>query len=58
MYSFRDKAKEFIRSEEGPTATEYATFLAIFVVALISAVGPLQTAWERLYAKIGDTVTK
>ena len=46
----------FLRSEEGPTATEYAAMLALFVVALLIMMGPLQDGWESVYMRIGTEV--
>jgi len=47
----------FIQSEDGPTATEYAAMLALFVAALIVMMGPLQEGWESIYMRIGSEVT-
>ena len=33
-----DRIREFVRSEDGPTATEYAVMLALIIVVCIAAV--------------------
>ena len=56
MSALRHKAMEFVRSEKGPTATEYAAMLGLFVVALLVMMGPLQDAWIGIYTRIGNQV--
>lgn len=38
MSKFLEKAKAFLKSEDGPTATEYAVLLALILIAVIVAV--------------------
>ena len=38
MSKFLEKAKAFLKSEDGPTATEYAVLLALIIIAVIVAV--------------------
>ena len=38
MNRFMSCAKSFLRSEDGPTATEYAVMLALIIVACIGAI--------------------
>ena len=38
MSKFLEKAKAFLKSEDGPTATEYAVLLALIMIAVIVAV--------------------
>ena len=38
MKSFINRAKSFLASEAGPTATEYAVMLALIIVVCITAV--------------------
>lgn len=56
MYTLYHKAKLLLRSEDGPTATEYAVMLSLIVLALVTMMGPLQEGWERLYTTIGTEV--
>ena len=41
MKGFMDRAKSFLKSEDGPTATEYAVMLALIIVASIGAIGTI-----------------
>lgn len=41
MVAFLSKAQRFIRSEDGPTAVEYAVMLALILVACIGIVTTL-----------------
>jgi len=47
---FWNRVKDFLRSEEGPTATEYAVMLALIIVA---AIGSIQLVGD----KVSDTFT-
>ena len=38
MNTFLDRAKSFLKSEDGPTATEYAVMLALIIVAAIGSI--------------------
>jgi len=57
MHRLLSKTIVFLRSEEGPTATEYAALLALFVMALLSMMQPLQDGWVALYTAIGNAVS-
>ena len=48
MKSFWDRTKQFLQSEDGPTATEYAVMLALIIVA---AIGSIQLVGD----KVSDT---
>ncbi len=41
MKLFVKRAKSFLRSEDGPTATEYAVMLALIIVISIAAIQTL-----------------
>jgi pilus assembly protein Flp/PilA len=41
MKSFVKRAKSFLKSEDGPTATEYAVMLALIIVISIAAIQTL-----------------
>ena len=43
MRNFLNRAKVFVQSEDGPTATEYAVMLALIIVVAIGAIGGLGT---------------
>jgi pilus assembly protein Flp/PilA len=43
MYRVFEKARQFVREEDGPTAVEYAVMLALIVVVCITAITALGT---------------
>ncbi len=45
MNSYWNRAKEFLKSEDGPTATEYAVMLALIIVA---AIGSIQLVGDKV----------
>ncbi len=45
MKGFIDRAKDFLQSEDGPTATEYAVMLALIIVA---AIGSIQLVGDKV----------
>jgi pilus assembly protein Flp/PilA len=45
-------AKQFLVSEDGPTATEYAVMLALIIVAALTAITALGTKVAGMYVDI------
>ena len=41
MYRLYEKARQFVRDEDGPTAVEYAVMLALIIVVCITAITAL-----------------
>ncbi|MBV8554880.1 MAG: Flp family type IVb pilin, partial [Planctomycetaceae bacterium] len=41
MQAFTTKVRNFLTSEDGPTAVEYAIMLALIIVACLTVVGTL-----------------
>jgi Flp pilus assembly pilin Flp len=52
-----DKIKSLLRSEEGPTVTEYAVLIAVICVAVIGALSSFGVHMDNLYADINGTVS-
>ena len=50
-------AKRFLKSEDGPTATEYAVMLSLIIVACILAVTALGTAVSAEFGKVETAIT-
>jgi Flp pilus assembly pilin Flp len=50
------KIKRLWRSEEGPTATEYAVLIAVICVAVIGALSSFGVHMDNLYTSINSTV--
>jgi Flp pilus assembly pilin Flp len=51
--NFKNRALDFLKSESGPTATEYAVMLALVIVALI----PTITSFREKVAAVFNHVT-
>ena len=56
MCSFINRAAAFIRSEEGPTATEYAVLIAVICVAAIGALSGFGTKVGNIYTAVQSTM--
>ncbi len=56
MSAWLDKMRLFWRSEEGPTATEYAILIAVICVAVIGALSSFGVHMDALYTSIAATV--
>ena len=51
-----ERAKEFFRSEDGPTATEYAVMLALIIAVVIAAVTLLGQRVQGVFQNVADHV--
>jgi pilus assembly protein Flp/PilA len=49
-------AVEFLKSEDGPTAVEYAVMLALIIVVCIAAISALGSNAEGTFNMVGSTV--
>jgi Flp pilus assembly pilin Flp len=47
---------DFLRSDGGPTATEYAVLIAVICVAVIGALSSFGVHMDNLYTSIAGTV--
>ena len=56
MNSFVKRAKQFLKSEDGPTATEYAVMLALIIVACIGAITALGGSVQTMFEGLGTTL--
>src|SRR5439155_1463360 len=56
MKHWLDRAARFLRSEDGPTAVEYAVMLALIVVVCIAAISALGSNASATFGKVGSTV--
>jgi pilus assembly protein Flp/PilA len=59
MQSFLNRARQFLRAEDGPTATEYAVMLALIVLVALAAItglgGTVQGIFTDVNAGIGGS---
>ncbi len=49
-------AAGFLKSEDGPTAVEYAVMLALIVFVCVAAIGTLGTNANKSFAKVASTL--
>ncbi|MDR3639016.1 MAG: Flp family type IVb pilin [Isosphaeraceae bacterium] len=47
----------FLKSEDGPTAVEYAVMLALILVACITIVTTLGTSASRTFSRVNGAMT-
>ena len=52
MKNLMSTAKRFLKSEDGPTATEYAVMLSLIIVACIITVGALGGKVDAVFADV------
>jgi pilus assembly protein Flp/PilA len=52
MRHLLERAAHFVRSEDGPTAVEYAVMLALIIVVCIAAIGLLGTNASKTFANV------
>ena len=58
MKTFVNRVKSFVRSEDGPTATEYAVMLALIIIVALGAISGLGTTVEGIFTSVdGDLGT-
>jgi pilus assembly protein Flp/PilA len=58
MRKFVDSVKRFVKSEDGPTAVEYAVMLALIIVVCITAITTLGSNANNTFSYVGTQVGK
>ena len=48
--------KRFLKSEDGPTAVEYAVMLALIVVVCLTAISTIGTNASTTFKSVGDKI--
>jgi len=56
MQSLRRFVTNFVKSEDGPTAVEYAVMLALIVVVCIAAISVLGSNANNTFNKVATTI--
>ena len=56
MRTIVSRAKTFIASTDGPTATEYAVMLALIIIVAIVAISSLGTKVSSVFSSVDGTV--
>lgn len=52
MKNFASKINRFLKSEDGPTAVEYAVMLALIVVVCLGAIGTIGTNANATFGSV------
>ena len=52
MKNFMQRTKTFLKSEDGPTATEYAVMLALIIIVALGAITGLGTTVETIFTDV------
>lgn len=52
MKAFITRAKQFLKSEDGPTATEYAVMLALIIIVALAAIGLLGDKVNEIFGDV------
>jgi pilus assembly protein Flp/PilA len=55
MNTMINRVRDFIRSEDGPTATEYAVMLALIIVVAIAAIQTLGANVNSTFEEVNST---
>ena len=58
MNKFFDRAKNFIQSEDGPTATEYAVMLALIIIVAIGTITSLGQSVNTVFTNVDTEIKK
>ncbi len=54
MKGFVNKVKNFLGSEDGPTAVEYAVMLALIIIVCLVAIGNIGTNANATFSEVAD----
>lgn len=58
MKNFMNKVDRFLKSEDGPTAVEYAVMLALIVVVCLTAVTAIGNNAKSTFEKVSTELGK
>lgn len=56
MKTFVNRVKTFLKSEDGPTATEYAVMLALIIIIALGAISALGTKVSSTFSNIETNI--
>jgi pilus assembly protein Flp/PilA len=57
MIRFAKKMQRFLKSEDGPTAVEYAVMLALIVIVCLTAISTLGSNASKAFSSVGASLT-
>lgn len=55
--TFLNSVKKFLKSEDGPTAVEYAVMLALIVIVCLTAIRAVGTNANARFEEVRDSLT-
>ena len=58
MKTFVKRVRDFLRSQDGPTAVEYAVMLALIVILAIGTITTLGTSVKGAFANVNTELAK
>jgi pilus assembly protein Flp/PilA len=56
MAQFLEHANRFLRSEEGPTATEYAVMLALIIMVALGAITGIGQTVDTVFTNVDSSL--
>ncbi len=56
MATFVKKVSKFLKSEDGPTAVEYAVMLALIVIVCLAAIGSIGTNANTTFTNVAASL--
>jgi pilus assembly protein Flp/PilA len=56
MKSLAKKMHRFLKSEDGPTAVEYAVMLALIVIVCLTAINAIGTNANTTFQNVADSI--
>lgn len=56
MTNFKNLVKSFMKSEDGPTATEYAVMLALIIIVALGAITGLGTTVDTIFTNVDNAL--
>jgi len=56
MSKFVSQIQKFLKSEDGPTAVEYAVMLALIVIVCLAAIGSIGTNAKTTFTNVANSL--
>ena len=56
MKNFAMKLKRFLKSEDGPTAVEYAVMLSLIIVVCLTAISQIGTRANQTFEAVSEKI--
>jgi pilus assembly protein Flp/PilA len=56
MRAYVSKLQRFLKSEDGPTAVEYAVMLALIVIVCLAAISTVGTNAKTTFTNVGNSL--